>query len=522
MPGLSDDRLEQLLASGQAGLLAGGLKGIEKESLRVAQDGSIARTPHPTALGAALTHPYITTDYSEALLELITPAYPDLRDMLSCLCAIHQFVYSNIGEELLWATSMPCRVGDDESIPIAQYGSSNVGTMKYVYRRGLGYRYGRTMQTISGIHFNYSVPEAFWPVWQALQNDRRDLQDFVSDCYFGLVRNFQRFGWLIPFLFGASPAICRSFMGGREHSLQSLSDGTLYLPYATSLRMSDIGYKNDTQANLHISYDTLDDYVGGLTGAIETSYPRYEDIGTVVDGEYRQLNTNMLQIENEFYSFVRPKQVANSGEKPTLALKRRGVRYLEVRALDVDAYQPVGVGESELRFVEAFLVFCLMQPSPRVDASEREQIDKNQREVAGCGRDPALELVIGGKKQGVTDWVKAICTAMTGVCETLDSAEGHRLYSQALAEQQRLADDPGAVPSARMLMELQDQQESFFDFAMRKSHEHRRYFGERPLDAERRDDFERAARASLEEQQRIERSDNVSFEEYLERYFSQA
>lgn len=522
MSPFSDDRLNQLLASGQARLLAGGLKGIEKESLRVSEDGSIARTPHPRALGSALTHPYITTDYSEALLELITPPYSDTREMLASLCAIHQFVYANIGDELLWATSMPCRVGDDESVPIAQYGSSNVATMKHVYRRGLGYRYGRTMQTISGIHFNYSLPQTFWPAWQDVQGDRGDLQHFVSDCYFGLVRNFQRFGWLIPYLFGASPAICRSFMGDREHTLQSFSDGTLFLPYATSLRMSDIGYKNDTQANLHISYDTLDDYVGGLTGAIETSYPRYEEIGTLVDGEYRQLNTNMLQIENEYYSFVRPKQVAHSGEKPTLALKRRGVEYIEVRALDVDAYQAVGVGDSELRFLEAFLVFCLMQPSPPVDASERGQVAANQREVACCGRDPNLELTIAGKKQRVTDWAQALCAAMSGVCETLDRAEGHGLYSQALAEQQALAKDPDAVPSARMLAELRDAGESFYEFAMRKSHEHRGYFKEHPLDADRWRDFKRAVRESIEEQHRIEQSDDVSFKEYLERYFSQA
>src|SRR5690625_3637176 len=333
-PSLSRDlegRLRRLQDVGDPHLLAGGLNGLEKESLRVTPDGAIAQTPHAEALGSALTHPSITTDYSEALLEFITPPLPDATDTLADLERIHSYVYHVLEDELLWVASMPCVVGGDASIPIAEYGTSNAGRMKHVYRRGLEYRYGRVMQAIAGIHYNYSLPLEFWPMYRAVAESNADLQAFRNEHYFGLTRNFQRYGWLVPYLFGASPALCRSFIGDREHNFEEVDGHTLYLPYATSLRMSDIGYKNKAQAALQISYNDIEAYVENLTRAITTPAPEYADAGVHVDGEWRQLNSNILQIENEYYSFVRPKSLAGPNERPTLALRRRGVDYIEDR-----------------------------------------------------------------------------------------------------------------------------------------------------------------------------------------------
>src|SRR5699024_7152367 len=345
----------------------------------------------------ALTHPYITTDYSEALLEFVTPPYSEVQETLAFLSLTHQFAYHHLDKELLWATSMPCAVSDDRDVPIARYGCSNVGQMKHVYRRGLGYRYGRIMQTIAGVHFNYSLPESFWPVFKEQENNAQPLHEFINDHYCCLLRNFHRCSWLIPYLFGASPAVCKSFLKAKPERFASFDRGTYFLPYATSLRMSDIGYKNKTQAHLDIPYNTLSEYITGLTQAIETPYPPYEDIVIVVDGEYRQLNANILQIENEYYSFIRPKQIAQPGEKPTLALKRRGVQYVEVRALDVSAYDPLGVNENQLRFLEALLILCLLKESPTLDADKRQEADYNQRAAACCGRDPHLKLQQNGQ-----------------------------------------------------------------------------------------------------------------------------
>ncbi len=516
--------LEKRLASLAAQLdrcgLGGGLKGIEKESLRITPDGRIADTPHPIALGSALANSYITTDFSEALVELVTPPRAETSAALGFLDDVHRFVYSNIGDELLWATSMPCAVQGESSVPIAQYGPSNVGKMKYVYRRGLSYRYGRVMQAIAGVHFNYSLPEGFWPVYQQIRGDRRSSQEFVDASYFALLRNFHRFGWLTLYLFGASPALCKSFLCGRATDLDEFDAYTSYAPYATSLRMSDLGYKNKSQAAVGLSVNRLDEYISGLKHAVSTPFPAYEKIGVRVDGEYRQLNTNLLQIENEYYSLIRPKRVANSGERPTQALMRGGVQYVEVRALDVSACDANGVSAAQLRFLEAFLIYCLLADSPQIDAVELEQTEQSQLAVARNGRDPALELIRGDDAIGLKTWAGEILEDMTGVCELLDRGRSDGAYRQALASQEEKVADPERTPSAMILESMRANGEPFFTFAMRMSRHHREQFvGAGPLPPPRHDLLLREVATSLEKQREIEAADRISFESYLESYF---
>lgn len=202
---LLDTRLKRLAAPEMLGLLRGGLRGVERECLRVTSAGRLAQTLHPMALGSALTNAHITTDYSESLLEFVTPPQLANWETIQFLCDIHQFVTGCIGDELLWPLSMPCAIPADGDVPLAEYGSSNVGRMKNIYRRGLGARYGRRMQAISGIHYNYSLPEAFWPMYQALEGQGGALQAFKSETYLGAVRNVRRLDWLLLYLFGASP-----------------------------------------------------------------------------------------------------------------------------------------------------------------------------------------------------------------------------------------------------------------------------------------------------------------------------
>src|SRR5581483_5609206 len=293
-------QLENRLAALQPVLAEGLQRGIEKESLRVRPDGDLATTSHPVELGAALTHPHITTDFSEAQVELITGVNATARSCLDELTRIHQFVYRHIGDEMLWAGSMPCSLPDEAAIPIARYGRSNVARAKEVYRTGLSHRYGRRMQMISGVHYNFSLPEHIWPVADLGKPDQ---------AYFALIRNFRRHVWLIMYLFGASPAVCACFVEGRTHDLQELAPGTMYLPYATSLRMGRLGYLSAAQDALAVSYNDLASYAASLRDALTQPYPAYEQIG-IRDGEqYHQLATSLLQIENEFYSTIRAKRV---------------------------------------------------------------------------------------------------------------------------------------------------------------------------------------------------------------------
>ncbi len=516
-------RLAGLVNSREHGVLAGGLKGIEREALRVTPAGRISQAPHPGALGSALTHPHITTDYSEALIELVTPPFAATWELQQYLCDIHQFVYRHLGDELLWVTSMPCVLGGDAEIPIAGFGSSNIGRMKHVYRVGLGLRYGRMMQAISGVHFNYSFPEKFWPVLQAVEEKRKGGQPFIDESYFALLRNYRRFGWLVLYLFGVSPALCRSFFAGREPpaDLDPLGRGTLLGAHATSLRMSDLGYRNKSQAGVHVSVNSLQEYVRDLSRLISTPHPEYQALGVEVDGEWRQLNANVLQIENEYYSFIRPKRIVFSGERPTRALMRAGVQYVEMRSLDVGAFDPVGVNERKLYFLEAFAALCLLCVSPPLAAEESARYEDNHVQVASRGREPGLCLWAGQASRPLADWAVELLDQMEGICELLDSGDRARPYATALALQRAKLADPSQLPSARLLDELRRQGVSFFELALGMSRLHRDYFRDLyPPDLRRLGELQTEAEDSLVKQRDIEAADTLDFRAFVDRYLA--
>ncbi|MCH7820846.1 MAG: glutamate--cysteine ligase [Proteobacteria bacterium] len=509
------------LASASGDPLAGGLKGIEKESLRIDASGNLSRTVHPVALGSALTNRFITTDFSEALLEFITPAFVNTWESLHFLCDVHQFTYERLDDELLWIASMPCRVPVDALVPLARYGTSNVGQMKTIYRRGLGYRYGRHMQTIAGVHFNYSLPDRFWLEYREVVGDRQSADQFRSEQYLGLVRNFRRFGWLVLYLCGASPAICKSFAADADVKMPALNKDTWYEPYGTSLRMSDLGYSNQNQARINISLNSLDEYIRDLDKAIRTPEPAYKDIGVKVDGKYRQLNTNRLQIENEYYSPVRPKRVARSGERPTAALRRDGIEYIEIRSLDINVNDPAGINQNTMRFVEAFLIYCLVEDSPPLDDRSLRETRRNHTGTATHGRDPEFRLQRGSDAVALDTWAGEILANVLAIAELIDAGEGGDSYVQAVRMMQSMVDYPDTTPSARLLDELRDANCGFFDFALSVSQGHRDYFASiPPLSEERQRQFDIEVARSLAQQSEIEASDKISLDDYLAAYFS--
>jgi glutamate--cysteine ligase len=514
-------RIERLASNGPADILSGGLKGIEKESLRVLADGKLANSKHPVALGSAMTNKFITTDFSEAQLEFVTPAFRNTWETLRTLCEIHQFSYARLDEELLWVTSMPCLMAGDSDIPLARYGNSNVGKMKTVYRRGLGYRYGRKMQTISGVHFNYSLPAAFWPHYKDAEQSGLSLDDFRSDAYMGLVRNFRRMGWLVLYLFGASPALCKSFLGKSAHNLKDFNENTCFEPFGTSLRMSDLGYSNNSQAKLSISLNSVSEYANDLSCAICTAEPNYEKIGVKVDGEYRQLSANQLQIENEFYSPIRPKRVAHSGERPTAALRRGGVEYVEVRSLDLNVFDPVGVNQNAMRFTEAFLVYCLLQESPPFDESALAEASRNHTLTAKNGRDPKFRLLRNGKEVALGHWAREIIEDVRAIASVIDQGEGGDAYVQSVDAQSALVENSEETPSARVLEEMRRDGTGFFHFAMKCAIGHKEYFSDLiGLEGDRLQLYKTEAAESLERQRAIEAADDISFDEYLKQYYS--
>ena len=424
-----EQRIAILQQDARYQLLRGIRRGIEKESLRVTPEGQLAQTPHPSALGSALKHPNITTDFSEALLEFITPACGTVDESLAWLHRVHIYTDSVLRQqgEKIWAASMPCVLGDDNRIPLAQYGTTHAARMKTAYREGLGHRYGRSMQVIAGIHYNVSFPDDFWLFLQQQENDHGAMQDFKTRRYFDVIRNFRRHLWLLLYLFGASPALCASFVQERQHNLQKFAErnDSLHLPFATSLRMGGLGYQSNAQAAMMVCYNGLPSYIQTLKKGLITPYAPYEKIGVRdADGHYRQLSTNLLQIENEFYSTIRPKRVTRSGETPIRALHERGVEYIEVRCMDLDPFLPLGMDIHAAAFIETFLLWCLLSDSPLTDEEEYVQLARNQAAVVERGRDPYLLLGDGSDLRSVPAWASALMSDMMRCAQLLDQAYG--------------------------------------------------------------------------------------------------
>ncbi|MEP7064279.1 MAG: glutamate--cysteine ligase [Betaproteobacteria bacterium] len=484
--------------------LQGIRRGIEKESLRAQPNGTLTLTPHPTALGSALTHPHITTDFCESQVEIVTGVHASVDACLDELTQTHQFVYREIGDEVLWAASMPCGLPPDETIPLGRYGTSNVGRAKSVYRMGLGHRYGRRMQTISGIHYNWSMP--------GISNDE----------YFALIRNFRRHSFLLLYLFGASPAVCSTFVAGREHRLQPLSADTLHMPHGTSLRMGRLGYKSDAQATLAVSYNCLESYGASLQDALTRPYPPYEALGIRnPGGEYNQLATSLLQIENEFYGVIRPKRVIRPGERPLHALRERGIEYVEVRLMDLNPFEPVGIGAGTIAFLDAFLLHCLLADSPPDTPQEIAALGRNQNRTAERGREPALRLERGNAELTLAQWGMQILGDCGPIAARLDAARGGSTHADALASAAAALGDPERTPSANVLRAMREAHDSSYTgFVKARSALIKQELMQRSYTDEMHARFTQLALESRKQRRRIEGADTLPFEEFREWYLS--
>ena len=501
--------------------LSGIGRGIEREGLRVLSEGKLSDHGHYHQLGAALTHPNITTDYAESLLEFITPVSFSPEQSIAQLQDIQKYTLSQINGELIWPMSMPCFVDDEDKIAIAQYGGSNIGTMKTVYRQGLKNRYGSMMQVISGIHFNFSFSQDFWLVLQKLDNDSSERQAFISKKYFALLRNYKRYCWLIPYLYGSSPAICGSFLQGKDTDLpfKRSKSGYMYLEYATSLRMSDLGYTNNEQSALHICYNNLDGYLSGVKEAINLASAEFNKIGVKVDGQYQQLNSNVLQIENELYAPVRPKQVAKSGEKPSQALESRGVEYIEVRALDINPFVDTGISVQQVYFLDIFLTYCALADSPTLDCDNQKIFEKNMDEVVVRGRDPELLLQDFTEKKSIPHWGGELFSQMKLVAQLLDKAHDTNKYNKALALEEEKLYSSHLTPSAKILDLVVTQEQSLTKYSLALAKTYREQSVNKNYQYYNENYFVEKTELSHQQQQDIEANDNQNFDDFIQQYF---
>lgn len=501
-------------------VLQGIRRGIERETLRITTDGNLAETTHTVSFGAALTHQWITTDFAEAMLEFITPVDTNIDHLLIFLRDLHRYTARKLSDENMWPLSMPYFVKAQQNIKPATYGSSNIGRFKALYRKGLKNRYGALMQTISGVHYNFSLPLIFWQKRVGVIDEKSGKEE-ISTGYFRLIRNYHRFGWVIPYLFGASPTICPSFLKKIETSLTfKYQNGLYYLPYATSLRLSDLGYTNKMQSNLVVLCNDLVSYVEGLKRAINTPSATFAALELQKNTDYLQLNTNVLQIENELYTSIRPKRVTRTGESLSDALLHSGIEYIEVRSLDINPFSPIGVEAIQIRFLDLFLVWCALVNIPEMSADELLGTRKNWNRVILEGRKPEQTIDVGcSVEQPLNEVGKILFADLRRIARVFDGKD-NQTYQQVCDELVAFFDNPNLTYSTRILCKLQQKkQESItsnpgLDLA---KYYHQMLRNE-PFQLLTEKQLSDEHHASLQRQYTLEQEDKLDFENYLLSY----
>lgn len=499
-------------------------RGVEREALRITRhDGRISQLPHPETLGSPLTHPSITTDYSESLMEFITQVHPNVEGVINELEDIHKVVNHELAKqnECLWPASMPCYLSSNDDVPIADYGKSNIGQLKRVYREGLSNRYGRIMQCIAGMHYNFSFDRQFWSFLEdykghhVLSSEQK--QAFQSDSYFALIRNFRRNSWILSLLFGASPAIDESFLEKKPDSLSALGKSTWFGEQSTSLRMSDLGYQNKAQADLYVCYNEVSTYISTIKKALQTPYPDYQKIGVKIDNKYRQLNSNLLQIENEYYSDIRPKRLTQSGEHPSAALQARGVEYIEVRIMDLDPFSSIGMRSSTLYFIDVFLLYCMLRGDEPLGSEECAALRTLQQEIAAHGRNLEADFNFGHGFVKLRDQAETVLNELHQVATFLSEKTGNAAYVESIEEQSKKLSNEDTLPAAQLL-NLYGKDQSFQSAMLSLAKEQQNTWTSSALPQELEQSFIQQAKASIAQKEAIEAADDLSFDDFLAAY----
>ncbi|MBV7433521.1 glutamate--cysteine ligase [Cardiobacteriaceae bacterium TAE3-ERU3] len=489
--------------------LHGGQIGIEREMLRTNPDATLATTRHPLSLGRTYTHPNITIDFAEALLELVTEPHSSPQAAYDELLALHRYTRAHTQNEQFWAPSMPCILPDNlDSIDIGHFGSSNGGKLKRLYRVGLHHRYGMAMQMIAGVHFNYSPPEALWTELGITTASERNAR------YMGMLRNLQRHGWLIPYLFGASPAVHSSFQPA-QGVLNQFDPSTLGWQKATSLRMSDLGYQN--KAQFTVSFNDLKTYIHDLATAVMTPAPAFEYMGIKDEyGNYQQISTHILQIANEYYTAARPKQPLKAGELPAIALHERGIGYVELRLLDVNPYDPCGVSIEQLHFLEVFMLHSFLSDSPPFTHADWNELNSNRLRTACCGVN-GITLYDQRNPRSSSEWATALLDAMQPIAEQLDQQNTGSAYSDSIATLRQQIEHNQRMPQ-RVQAELA--QTPFIEWAQALTEQHSQYLSQ-PCDASTAHHLDQLGEASRQayDQREAAAKSEPTFDDYLDHYF---
>ncbi|MGD6858454.1 MAG: glutamate--cysteine ligase [Enterobacteriaceae bacterium] len=495
-------------------------RGLERETLRIKNNGELSDNPYPKPFGSSLTNKLITTDFSESSLEFITPVSKSVEKMIYMLKDIHIYVSKNLVNESLWFMSMPCVIRNEKNIQIANYGNSNIGKVKTLYRYGLKNRYGVLMQMISGMHYNFSFNRNFWNIYYKNKRIKKK-KDLINKGYFQLIRNYYLFGWIIPYFFGASPGVHKFYLNNRNININFHKEKDLrYLKYSTSLRLSNIGYNSDIQNSLNINFNSLKDYVFSLKKALNTSYKKYEKLKGEKYINYYQINSNFLQIENELYTLIRPKRNLEINEFLSDVLIKKGVEYVEIRSIDINPFEPIGVTKNQIFFLDIFLVWCAIKYAPKIKNNDFIEVNKNWNKIILNGRNPKLSICLNNKSttKSFKEIVSKLFIDFYRIANIFDYNNKNENYKNACNEMYKIVDDPKKTLSYKILNLIKKY--GIYEYGIKISKNYLNKLNKEKLNFLNLNYFRKESYNSLKKQYFLEQNDKLVFKNFLNRYIN--
>lgn len=388
---IKDKKLTHLLTLGQFGL--------EKENIRINKQGEIANTPHPNEFGIRTEHTYLTTDFAEAQIELITPICNSTKEAHQFMMMLHHLVSLELHDEYLWPYSQPPVLPKNvNEIQIAQFEYGDATP----YREYLSQKYGKYHQLLSGVHFNFSFTnELLLNLYQA-SNQSLSFQDFINNIYLKIARFYLKHAWLIIYLTGTGYITHNSYQDNQTPlGLKPLSSDSKYIPFASSKRTGKYGYQN--KPKFSISYNSLNEYIDDLENAIQR---------------------NDIESIREFYTQVRLKTLPKSNKLSDL--KKQGIQYLEIRTLDLDPSSEEGISIDSLNFLHLFLIYGLIKEGDELKTTEDySEAYQNQIKVSDNANIHEIYLENNKKQKTLHQWGSEILNEMESMFKNLKFNEDY-------------------------------------------------------------------------------------------------
>lgn len=399
--------------------------GLEKENIRVTKNGEISLKSHPKVFKE--DNPFIKRDFAESQMEMVTPICPSIDEAYNFMENLNNIASLELEDEYLWPQSNPPALPDcEEKIKVAELKDEKAKK----YRENLVKKYGKKRQLVSGVHYNFSFRDEFIEKLYKLQDRKESIREFKNDLYFKIGRNFLKYKWFLNYLTGASPVFHKSYVEKCRNSSENLNGDDFYFKGVGSLRNSRCGYRNEE--DFFVSYNSLEEYI--------------KDIRKLI-------NDKCIQQAKEYYSSIRFKS-KEAGDMLD-NLEENGVRYIEIRLLDLDPTTKFGISKNSLYLIHLYTLFCLFKEDEKYTLEVHNECIENDNRAIKNSEESTL--IINGKETTVKEAGLKIIDEMEKIkTVAFDNTEYEEVFSRILKKSRLRFEDSNATIASRLIQGIKE------------------------------------------------------------------